>query len=118
MVTIEPLVEAALERDNLRLRSLVQDLLHSNIRLAQIPRPETDDQRALVIAAALLELFAERTGQPAPDWTSSVGATPEPMFLVEAAARMKRLRTLCETAAPIPLRKRRLYAPPDFLAFV
>jgi hypothetical protein len=118
MVRVEPLVEAALQRDNLRLRSLAQDLLRSDIRLAQVPRPRTDDQRVLAIAAALLELLAERSGQPAPAWTSNVGAIPEPMFLLEAATRMKRLRTLCETSSPMPLKKRQLYAPPDFLKFV
>jgi hypothetical protein len=33
------------------------------------------------------------------------------------AETMKRLRTLCETQAPEPMRKRRLYAPPIFLEF-
>jgi hypothetical protein len=43
---------------------------------------------------------------------------PEPIFLLEAAARMKRLRALCETQSPEPLRKRGFYAPPNFLEFV
>jgi hypothetical protein len=117
MVTVEPLVEAALQRDNLQLRRLAQDLLHSETRLAHVPKPQTHDQRALAVAAALLELLAERSGQPAPAWTDNIGAAAEPMFLLEAATRMSHLRTLCETEAPLPLKKRRLYAPPNFLTF-
>jgi hypothetical protein len=30
---------------------------------------------------------------------------------------MKRLRTLCETQSPEPLRRQNLYTPPDFLKF-
>ena len=85
--------------------------------LASIPRPITDDQQVLAMAAALVELFAQRAGQLAPAWTDEVGPLLEPVFLLEAATRMKRLRALCESEAPEPLRKRGLYAPPDFLTF-
>jgi hypothetical protein len=69
------------------------------------------------IAAALVELLALRLNQAPPVWTASVGALPEPIYLVKAAARMQRLRALCETQSPGPLRKRGLYAPPNFLEF-
>ncbi len=68
-------------------------------------------------ASSFVELFALRLAQSPPDWTRSVGALSEPIYLVKAAAIMKRLRTLCETEAPEPLRKRGFYAPPNFLEF-
>ncbi|MCG8353644.1 MAG: hypothetical protein MI924_38260 [Chloroflexales bacterium] len=117
MVTLERIAEAALQRDGLRLRSLVQDFLRDYPQLEAIPRPATENMQLLGTAAALLELLADRAGQPAPSWTQEVGAVPEPLFLLEAATRLKRLRALCEAEAPEPLRKRGLYAPPDFLSF-
>ena len=80
-------------------------------------RPRTENLQILGTAAALLELLAQRTGRPAPQWTRDIGAVPTPMFLLEAAVRMPRLRLLCESESPEPLRKRGLYAPPDFLTF-
>lgn len=117
MVTLESIAGAALRRDNLVLRSLTQDFLREHPRLNAIPRPKTTNSQLLTIAAALLELFALRTGQDAPSWTREIGAMSEPMFLVEAATRMRNLRTLCELEFPEPLRKRRIYAPPEFLTF-
>jgi hypothetical protein len=119
-VTPPPIVEvanAALRRESLLLRSLVQDLLHNSTALNTIPRPATDDLLTLAVSAAILELLAARTGQASPSWTAEIGALPEPFYLVEAAQRMPRLRRLCETESPEPLRKRGLYAPPDFLTF-
>jgi hypothetical protein len=117
MVKIEQLAEAALRSDSLLLRGLTQDLLREKPQLKDCPRPQTDDPRLLAAAASLLELFALRLHQSAPPWTKEVGALPEPIFLVKAASNMKRLRVLCETQSPEPLRKRGFYAPPNFLEF-
>ena len=118
MVTLEQLARAALDREGLQLRSLAQDFLHDNHRLSDYARPTTSDTRVLAASAALIELFAMRQNQAPPNWTKDVGPLPEPYFLLESAAKLKRLRALCETQAPEPLRKRRLYAPPNFLEFV
>jgi hypothetical protein len=118
MQRIEPLAEAALSRDHLKLRSLAQELVRTSSHLGLIPRPDTDDPYLLALAAGLLELLAIRTGQQAPAWTSEVGSSPEPFFLLQSAAQMKRLRELCHRESPEPLRKRSLYAPPNFLSFV
>ena len=117
MVTLEALAETALRRDSLQLRSLAQDFVREHPHLTLIPRPQTDNPQLLGTAAALLELLAQRTRQVAPNWTREIGAVPEPVFLLEAATRMPHLRALCEAEAPEPLRRRRLYAPPDFLSF-
>ena len=117
MVQIEQLAQAALERDHLQLRSLVQDFARAKTDYSKLPRPSTTDMRLLVISAALTELLAQRNNQTLPAWTKEVGALKEPFFLLESAATMKHLRTLCETQSPEPMRKRLLYAPPHFLEF-
>jgi hypothetical protein len=117
MATIEQLAEAALNGESLRLRSLTQDLLRENPNLSECPKPQTNDSRILAAAASLVELLASRLRQAPPPWTKDVGALPEPIYLLKAAASMKRLRELCETQAPEPLRKRGFYAPPNFLEF-
>lgn len=118
MVTIEQLAEAALNGDSLLLRSLTQDLLSETPNFSQYPKPQTNDSRILAAAASLVELFAMRLHQAPPQWTKGIGALPEPIYLLKAAATMKRLRVLFETEAPEPLRKRGFYAPPNFLEFV
>lgn len=117
MEPIEQLAQAALERDHLKLRSLVQDFVRSKTDFGKLARPSTTDARLLVISAALTELLALRNNQTPPAWTKEIGALNEPFFLLESAATMKRLRTLCETQSPEPMRKRLLYAPPHFLEF-
>jgi len=73
--------------------------------------------RILVAAAALIELLALRTGQPSPRWTAEVGGLPEPLFMLQAAETMPRLRKICEEESPLPLRRRGMLAPPNFLEF-
>ena len=115
MVKIEELAEAAINQDSLLLRSLAQDLLHENPNLRSIARPVTPDLKILAAAASLLELLAQRSHQEPPPWTNEIGALPEPIHFLKAAGTMKRLRVLCESQAPEPLRKRGFYAPPNFL---
>lgn len=113
----DDLASAALNRDGLRLRSLVQDLIRESPRLSEYPQPQVSDTRLLIVAAALVELLAERTGQLAPSWVATVGAMPEPTFLVAAADRLLSMRQLCEEESPEPLRKRGLFAPPQYLTW-
>lgn len=118
MVTIEQVAKAALNGEGLQLRSLAQDFLREHADLSTCTKPNTNDARVLATAASLIEMFAARKHQLAPVWSSSVGALSEPIYLVKAALTMKRLRTLCETEAPPSLRRRRLFAPPNYLEFV
>lgn len=117
MVQIEQLAEAALKGEGVILRSLVQDFFRENPSLVDIPKPAVNDRRVLAASASLLELFSSRLKQDAPHWTREVGPLTEPIFLLKAAATMKRLRQLCETESPEPLRKRGFYAPPNYLEF-
>ena len=117
MVTIDQIAVVALSDDSLLTRALVQEFLRSQPVLAEVPRFETSDPVVLAVAASLLELFALRTHQPAPEWTRQVGPVAQPRYLLKSAAHMRRLRDLCQDAGPEPLRRRHLYAPPDYLAF-
>lgn len=117
MAKIEELAEAALLGNGVALRSMYQELFHESRPLRDLPRPNSDDAKILAAAASLVELLAERTGQDAPSWANDVGPLDEPIYLVASAAVMRRLRTMCENEAPEPLRKRRLYAPPNFIEF-
>ncbi len=118
MVTLDQIAKAAWQRESLKLRSLVQDYLRENEDLSSARPPATDDQDLLTTAAALLELLAARRNQLPPAWTQAVGPLAEPFYMVGAAGSMPRLRRLCETESPEPLRWRKLYAPPNFLTFV
>jgi hypothetical protein len=117
MEIIEQMAEAALARDSLRLRSLVQDWMRSGLPVNGLVRPDTTNANILAVSAGLAELLALRQGQSPPAWSQEIGSMAEPFFLVESAVSMKHLRVLCETQAPEPLRKRKLFAPPHFLEF-
>jgi hypothetical protein len=117
MELIEQMAEAAVSQDHIRLRSLVQDLIRSNIEISKLSPPQSRDSHVRVISASIAELLAARQGQQPPAWTKEIGALNEPFFLLKSADHMKRLRKLCETQSPEPMRKRNLYAPPHFLEF-
>jgi hypothetical protein len=117
MVKIEEIAKAAIAGDGLLTRSLTQDFLLENPQLVNVPFPNEDDANVLAAAASLIELFASRLNQESPAWTQEVDAVAEPIFLVKSTTNMKRLRRLCETSSPAPLRKRKLYAQPNYLEF-
>ncbi len=114
---LNELARAALNRRSLELRQYAQDLLVHFADLAVIPEPLFDSVAHKTVAAAILELLAERRGQLSPAWTQSAVVLPVPFYLLESALTMPRLRQLCETESPLPLRKRGLFAPPQFLEF-
>ena len=115
MVKIEHIAEAALQGDGLIVRSLTQDFLRQTPLLINITEPEQVSAEVLTTSAALLELFASRRQESPPLWTAEVDSLENPKFLLKSAERMKHLRHLCQTESPLPLRKRNLYAPPNYL---
>jgi hypothetical protein len=117
MKGIDELTDAALAGDGLRLRSVAQDWLRETPHFGDVPAPTSTDPERLAVAAGLVEMFAERACQTAPEWTQHILAAPRPLFLLREAMVMKRLRELCEEHSPLPLRRRRIFAPPDFLTF-
>ena len=118
MVRIEDIARAALAYEALTVRDLIQDLLRDRPDWASIPRPMAVDEKTLIVAAALLELFALRSGAEPAAWTRETGPAKEPIHLVRAAATMPRTRTRMEAESPEPLRKRNIFAPAEYATFV
>ena len=116
MARIEDIARAVLSGDALQVRSLVQELGEQVTDLGTVARPRSTDEQTLVVAAAIIELLAQRAGQNAPAWTQDIGSLAEPRYLVKAADRMPHLRELCRRESPEPLRRRGLLAPPNYLS--
>lgn len=112
---VHDLVRALLENDTLSARQWVVDAGRTGFVWSHVARPDDLDGAGMTVAAGVVEMLAERAGQSAPVWTSGVPAAEEPIYLVRAARQMPRLRRLCETEGPEPLRRRSVLAPPDFL---
>lgn len=112
---LHQLTQAVLCGDALQARVLAQEIYRHPSQLALATPPASTDPTMLALAAGLLELFAQRLNQPSPAWTQLVGALPEPLYLLKAAHTMRRLRELCETQSPEPLRRHTLYASPNYL---
>jgi hypothetical protein len=62
METIETLAQAALERDHLRLRSLVQDLTRANTDFSLVVRPQSQNLLLLAMSASLAVMKAGVAG--------------------------------------------------------
>ena len=109
---LRDLVQALLRRDALTARQWVADAARESIVWSDVPRPVGCTALELAVAAGIVELFASRADQRPPPWTATVSHAPAPVYLVRAAETMPRLRRLCETEGPEPLRWRHVFAPP------
>lgn len=118
MVRIEDIARAALSYEALTVRDLIQDLLRDRPDWASIPRPVAVDEKTLVVAAALLELLALRSGAEPAAWTREIGPAKDPIHLLRAAATMPRTRARVEAESPEPLRMRNVFAPAEYATFV
>ena len=112
---LRDLVLSLISMDALAARQWVADAESASLQWSDISAPEGFDQTAMAIAAGIVEMLAQRAGQLPPKWTASVPPAPRHFFLVRAANEMPRLRRLCEENGPEPLRRRKIFAPPDFL---
>ena len=118
MVRIEDIARAALAYESLIVRELIQDLLRERPDWGAIPRPVAVDEKTLVVAAALLELLALRSGAEPAAWAREAGPAKEPIHLVKAVATMPRTRARVEAESPEPLRKRNVFAPAEYATFL
>jgi hypothetical protein len=109
------LVRAILSGDLLAARQWVADARRARIRWDRFARPSGLDDRELTVAAAMVELLAARAGAPPPAWAITVGGQDKPLFLDPGIEQMPRTLARARTDAPEPLRKRNLFASPDFL---
>jgi len=112
---LRDLVHSILTGDLLAARQWVADAHRSRLRWAGVGRPAGLDEREMTVAAAIVELLAERAGVVAPSWTLSIGAQREPLFLDPGIQEMPRTLAHAMTDGPEPLRRRNLFASPDFL---
>lgn len=118
MIAIEQIATAILNGDALLVRSRVQDWIDRSPDQRDLREPESRDPQLLAVAASVLELLSERLKVVPPSWTQSIAPLSEPLFLLKAAKTMPRLRSLCERESPEVLRKRCLFAPPNYLNLV
>jgi hypothetical protein len=114
-VELRVLVAALLAYDTLAVRQWVHDATRARLDWPGVRAPEGLDPLGMAVAAGVTEVLAARSGQSPPAWTARVVAAPEPIFLVRAAAEMPHLRRSCQEDGPEPLRRRGVYAPPEFL---
>lgn len=112
---LRELVEAILRGDLLAARQWVADARRERIQWESVPCPRDFSDLEMTIAAGLVELFAHRSGVNPPSWTDGVGPEPEPILLDPGLEQMPRSYALARSSAPDPLRKRNLFALPDFL---
>jgi hypothetical protein len=109
------LVRAILSGNLLAARQWVADAKRARLPWELCQRPTGLDEREMIVAAAIAELLAARDGTQPPSWTRSIGSYAEPLFLDPGLQDMPRTLERTRTNAPESLRKRNLYASPDFL---
>jgi hypothetical protein len=115
---LSDLVRSLLGGHALLARQWVADAKRARFAWTSVALPKDLDVAGLAVAAGIAELLARRAGQKPPTWTEAIGAAPEPVLLVRAAAVLPNLRRMCEEDGPEPLRRRRILAPPEFLTFI
>jgi hypothetical protein len=114
VVRIEQIAAAALARDALEVRSLLQDLARDCPDWSRVPRPEVIDAKVLAVAAAFTELLAARNGQPPPPWTREVAGLAEPIFLVGSQTTLPRTRRRIEEESREPFKRRNIFVPANY----
>ncbi len=110
---LRDLVRPLLDGDLLRAREWVADAQRAHVDWSRVDPPTGLDPLEMTVAAGLVELFAARvTG---PSWTAAVGASREPVVLDPGLEQMPRSFRVAKSHGPDALRRRNLFALPDFL---
>lgn len=91
---LRDLVAALLRRDALGARQCVADAARERFDWSGVGEPHDLSPAGRAVAAAVVEMMAERMGRRPAAWTAAVPAAPERLFLVEAAEVLPRLRFL------------------------
>jgi hypothetical protein len=112
---LRDLVQAILKGDLLAARQWVADAYRKRIQWDAFARPQSMNECELAVAAGMTELLAQRVGAQPPPWTLQIGPHREPLFLDPGLESMPRTLARATTDAPESLRKRNLFALPDFL---
>lgn len=114
-MVVRNLAKALLSGDLLTARQLVADIRRMNTSIQQLEKPHGVSEHELAVAAAVVEMLAERSRVAPPDWTASVGPVSGMLVLDPGLERMPRSFAHAQAAGPEPLRRRNLVALPDFL---
>lgn len=109
------LARAILEGRMLAAREWVNESARLGVRFDLLAPPETDDHVLRVLCGGLVELLAQRRGQPAPGWASTTPGLDETVWLTRFARDHDDLARECRERGPEPLRRRNLMAMPQFL---
>ena len=112
---VKALTHALLSGELLAARQIVADVQRERVSLEAIECPTDLSERELTVAAAIIEMLAERAHARPPQWTAGVGALPDIFVLDPGLEEMPRSFERAKSSGPEPLRKRNLVAPPDFL---
>lgn len=113
---IRDLVEALQADDLLSARQWVKDAYRMGLSFPDLPRPQGLDAERLAAAASLVELLSGRAGKLPPAWTAEVPPAPGEVWLDRALEGIPFLKERCLTDAPPALKRRNVYALPDFLS--
>ena len=115
---IEDLAQALLDHGGAQASQYAMDIL-TYPRLANLSMPKEVSYEVLVISAAMLELFAERRGEPPPAWTTEVGGVPQPGLFLMGGYEKKypRRGERWRQESPGPLKRRNLFASAEFMTF-
>lgn len=92
----------------------MKDAKRAHVDFSTIEDPKLDGDEG-VVAAALVELFAQRQGKTPPAWTRCVGRASTPRFLMRRADASPAMRRWCLEDTPDVLRRRNVFALRDYL---
>jgi hypothetical protein len=114
-MNLRDLTLAAMSGDDLGARQWVKDAQRTNLDLSSVPEPDGLSDNARAVAAALIELLAQRQNRPPPAWVVHAGQASEPVYLLPQARTSPALRRWCEQDTPELLRARNVFAVRDYL---
>lgn len=109
------LIDALVKVEPLRVRQWIMDADDEGFDWTRVAAPTDLTPSELAVAAGVVEVLAVRCGKQPPAWTASVPASPQPVWLLKFGATLPRTRKMCEEHGPAPLRRRNVFAPPEFL---
>ena len=87
-VSILDLVQAILAERDLEARQLMVDLQDITQSFSNVAKPDTQNLEELIVAAALVELFATRRGELPPSWTQQIAGLDKPRYLDRKSTRL------------------------------
>ena len=116
-MAIEVLIQSILNGRPLDARQWVADAKRAGLRFDRMAKPQLRGSVELALAAGITELLASRQQQAPPSWTSEIGKLAEP-FYIGKLAQMPRSAEDARCNGPEPLRRRNVFAAPNFLSIV